>query len=152
MRYECYDSIDKWSDEDMKFCRRFLLIFLFDFLVCNIGITLRYMEGYSLSIQLSKKNWYCDALFVKRSKLKTSKNFNFSIFHSFSTNPSWRNWLARSTVNRKVGGSSPPEGDHFLFIDSKKGWIKHWAKRKGICRSFEIWNYIFFLCSPTIWE
>ena len=20
----------------------------------------------------------------------------------------WRNWLARSTVNRKVGGSSPP--------------------------------------------
>lgn len=25
--------------------------------------------------------------------------------------PSWRNRLARSAVNRKVGGSSPPEGD-----------------------------------------
>ena len=23
----------------------------------------------------------------------------------------WRNWLARSTVNRKVGGSSPPGSD-----------------------------------------
>ena len=31
-----------------------------------------------------------------------------------SSDPSWRNWLARSTVNRKVGGSSPPEGDHFF--------------------------------------
>ena len=24
--------------------------------------------------------------------------------------PLWRNWLARSAVNRKVGGSSPPGG------------------------------------------
>ena len=24
--------------------------------------------------------------------------------------PPWRNWLARSAVNRKVGGSSPPGG------------------------------------------
>ena len=30
-----------------------------------------------------------------------------------SSDPSWRNWLARSTVNRKVGGSSPPEGEPF---------------------------------------
>ena len=27
--------------------------------------------------------------------------------------PPWRNWLARSAVNRKVGGSSPPGGDSF---------------------------------------
>jgi hypothetical protein len=27
--------------------------------------------------------------------------------------PPWRNWLARSAVNRKVGGSSPPGGDYF---------------------------------------
>ena len=26
----------------------------------------------------------------------------------------WRNWLARSTVNRKVGGSSPPGSDDFI--------------------------------------
>ena len=25
----------------------------------------------------------------------------------------WRNRLARSAVNRKVGGSSPPRDDHF---------------------------------------
>ena len=29
----------------------------------------------------------------------------------------WRNWLARSAVNREVGGSSPPR-DGFLAIDS----------------------------------
>ena len=27
----------------------------------------------------------------------------------------WRNRLARSTVNRKVGGSSPPKDDPFLL-------------------------------------
>ena len=29
--------------------------------------------------------------------------------------PPWRNRLARSAVNRKVGGSSPPGGGIFLF-------------------------------------
>ena len=29
--------------------------------------------------------------------------------------PLWRNRLARSAVNRKVGGSSPPGGEHFLL-------------------------------------
>ena len=28
--------------------------------------------------------------------------------------PPWRNWLARSAVNRKVGGSSPPGGEKFF--------------------------------------
>ena len=33
------------------------------------------------------------------------------------TEPPWRNWLARSAVNRKVGGSSPPGGaDFFLSL------------------------------------
>jgi hypothetical protein len=34
--------------------------------------------------------------------------------HANSTEPPWRNWLARSAVNRKVGGSSPPGGALFL--------------------------------------
>ena len=29
--------------------------------------------------------------------------------------PPWRNWLARSAVNRKVGGSSPPGGGRIPF-------------------------------------
>uniref|UniRef100_A0A0K2SZV7 Uncharacterized protein n=1 Tax=Lepeophtheirus salmonis TaxID=72036 RepID=A0A0K2SZV7_LEPSM len=29
--------------------------------------------------------------------------------------PPWRNWLARSAVNRKVGGSSPPGGGFILL-------------------------------------
>ena len=33
---------------------------------------------------------------------------------TFVNMPPWRNWLARSAVNRKVGGSSPPGGaTHF---------------------------------------
>ena len=28
----------------------------------------------------------------------------------------WRNWLARSAVNRKVGGSSPPGSDDYIAI------------------------------------
>ncbi len=34
---------------------------------------------------------------------------------SISHQPPWRNWLARSAVNRKVGGSSPPGGDFLKF-------------------------------------
>ena len=30
--------------------------------------------------------------------------------------PPWRNRLARSAVNRKVGGSSPPGGAYFVTI------------------------------------
>ena len=30
--------------------------------------------------------------------------------------PPWRNWLARSAVNRKVGGSSPPGGEILFWI------------------------------------
>lgn len=33
--------------------------------------------------------------------------------HFLITTPSWRNRLARSAVNRKVGGSSPPGGGYF---------------------------------------
>jgi hypothetical protein len=30
--------------------------------------------------------------------------------------PPWRNWLARSAVNRKDGGSSPPGGVSHFFL------------------------------------
>ena len=43
----------------------------------------------------------------KNSVLKNLQNL---FFVRLISDPSWRNWLARSTVNRKVGGSSPPEG------------------------------------------
>ena len=34
--------------------------------------------------------------------------------------PPWRNWLARSAVNRKVGGSSPPGGAIFYLLFSRE--------------------------------
>ena len=45
--------------------------------------------------------------------------------------PPWRNRLARSAVNRKVGGSSPPGGEFFcniqfhLFFEEKSFPIQH---------------------------
>ena len=39
---------------------------------------------------------------------------NFFIFINMYDKPPWRNRLARSAVNRKVGGSSPPGGVNFL--------------------------------------
>lgn len=40
------------------------------------------------------------------------------VSHVLQAIPSWRNWLARSTVNREVVGSSPTEGEIlFQFLD-----------------------------------
>ena len=48
--------------------------------------------------------------------------------HANCTEPPWRNWLARSAVNRKVGGSSPPGGAYFFCLElhqlGKVGWVK----------------------------
>ena len=35
--------------------------------------------------------------------------------HGSTEQPPWRNRLARSAVNRKVGGSSPPGGAKLFF-------------------------------------
>ena len=36
--------------------------------------------------------------------------------HCSLTQPLWRNWLARSAVNRKVGGLSPPRDGLFFLL------------------------------------
>jgi hypothetical protein len=68
---------------------------------------------------------------------QTLKNVFFSHRTQFSWakdrfKPLWRNWLARSAVNRKAGGSSPPRGAKiqvdvcivkFLKIDSFLGYF-----------------------------
>ena len=38
------------------------------------------------------------------------------IYRQSHIKPPWRNWLARSAVNRKVGGSSPPGGANFFGL------------------------------------
>ena len=62
----------------------------------------------SLTSSFSKQKWGCK--YVSRQP----------------SNPSWRNWLARSTVmklhkrlrrHREVGGSSPPEGVSFCLAE-----------------------------------
>ena len=42
-------------------------------------------------------------------------NFIANEYPVFISRSPWRNRLARSAVNRKVGGSSPP-GDEFFFL------------------------------------
>ena len=41
--------------------------------------------------------------------------------------PPWRNRLARSAVNRKVGGSSPPGGALFLTKEERE------IERESVC-------------------
>ena len=42
----------------------------------------------------------------------------------FCTLPPWRNRLARSAVNRKVGGSSPPGGAHFFTFSQLRRRVR----------------------------
>ena len=56
--------------------------------------------------------------------------------HVTFTGPPWRNWLARSAVNRKVGGSSPPGGaiyfDKFYNINKKSMFTKSLLTLAGL--------------------
>ena len=46
--------------------------------------------------------------------------------------PPWRNWLARSAVNRKVGGSSPPGGAKY-FVDPPFSVTLRHSEQRGQC-------------------
>ena len=70
-----------------------------------------------------------------KPKLKNKNRLIYNIL--WITKPLWRNWLARSAVNRKVGGSSPPRGDRFIF--------KYWNSRdelKIVAVSISNWNLV----------
>ena len=56
----------------------------------------------------------------KPNTLGEQASLMYTLHHAHPTNlPPWRNRLARSAVNRKVGGSSPPRGE--LFGCKRKG-------------------------------
>ena len=50
--------------------------------------------------------------FAEMKKLFVGQDLESLVTHM----PPWRNRLARSAVNRKVGGSSPPGGAHFFVL------------------------------------
>ena len=47
---------------------------------------------------------------LRPDSLSNLKSTEFILNDGSLYQPPWRNWLARSAVNRKVGGSSPPGG------------------------------------------
>ena len=55
-------------------------------------------------------------LFSRQGAKFTKINFVYTQNTLHFNNPSWRNWLARLTVNQEVGGSSPPEGVTFAAL------------------------------------
>lgn len=70
--------------------------------------------------------------------------FKVSVFMAFIWSRyrglSWRSWLARSAVNRKIGGSSPP-GSGYVFLYEKMVWPFF------VCFKNLFWflgNFIFF--------
>ena len=56
------------------------------------------------------KVWY--SVYYQTSNTITFIKYTFTYNHMSL----WRNWLARSAVNRKVGGSSPPRDGFFKLI------------------------------------
>ena len=69
----------------------------------------------------------------------------------------WRNWLARSAVNRKVGGSSPP-GSVFSYSYTLNarilaGWCNNWLlESQKICKILMLEEFqIFFKNSYFSW-
>ena len=68
-------------------------------------------------------------LWIKWSRMRVFK----PPFAQSHPQPPWRNRLARSAVNRKVGGSSPPGGeDFFIFYSLVKNSQWFWVLTKGL--------------------
>ena len=73
-------------------------------------------------------------IFVSYLPIMSVPNFYFlsiifSCVFADNTQPPWRNWLARSAVNRKVGGSSPPR-DVQIFLLIKRLFFEKTAALK----------------------
>ena len=52
-------------------------------------------------------------------RFQSTSDLNSAISFLLTSKPPWRNWLARSAVNRKVGGSSPPGGGPIFDKNNK---------------------------------
>ena len=71
--------------------------------------------------------WYPDFCDVKLSMVKV----NIIYLECTNAQPSlWRNRLARSAVNRKVGGSSPPRDDIFFAQNCDEFFINNKVTKK----------------------
>ena len=108
---------------------------------CEIGQHyLKLLANVSETIQSSRR--YFHAFSVARKKKQSERSVNANVFqgekntfhvgtlnnqekHTWSGTSLWRNRLARSAVNRKVGGSSPPR-DELNFFPLRRmsfGWF-----------------------------
>ena len=69
--------------------------------------TLIMVDVYDIVMKNFDKKVKCDARHLKKSLMLNSPISVLSL---------WRNRLARSAVNRKVGGSSPPRDDSVFLV------------------------------------
>ena len=61
----------------------------------------------------------------------------FSFFPVWLDQLLWRNWLARSAVNRKVGGSSPPRSECFFNFHA---FVTFLLREGSSCSRFQAYN------------
>ena len=81
----------------------------------GVGILLLYiLYNFSMFSKVIKITFFfifeCFKMFFILIKHEPKKHQMYSQRFGLTIRPPWRNWLARSAVNRKVGGSSPPGG------------------------------------------
>ena len=72
---------------------------------------------YTAYILVYGQHWNI-CVFIYQLGLENTQK-SLMLYYINKCKPPWRNWLARSAVNRKVGGSSPPGGAYF-FANSKQ--------------------------------
>ena len=93
---------NKWVLKSVGVCTLFHTFCIFSKLkVVELKLTLTLVSRSKIMVEIFSCFLY---------KLSELQRFFFGFYESIYK-PSWRNWLARSAVNRKVGGSSPPGGD-----------------------------------------
>lgn len=79
------------------------------------------------------------------------------VFHIFEGchRSLWRNWSARSAVNRKAGGSSPPRdvGAHFPAGGDMSPWcLASWLIHSIMAPTLEGEDSSLFACLPTLMD
>ena len=73
-----------------------------------LGLGLTYVDKIRLQMEMDKATGQFWDFFLHKDH-ELDENF-------YTAQLPWRNWLARSTVNRKVGGSSPPGSDDLFSL------------------------------------
>ena len=98
----------KGFEIDIFILEKDVLTFLQISIEFYLGLGLTYVDKIRLQMEMDKATGQFWDFFLHKDEDVDEKFYRALL--------PWRNWLARSTVNRKVGGSSPPGSDDLFSL------------------------------------